>query len=225
MKPHAVDLLFVARNDERRRLGRCQRPATYKLASGRKVVTRNKRTRVNSFLSVGPYLSAARMPSKAEIGSAAMNAALNFLWFLLGGWLTGLLWFVFGAIMAITVIGLPWARSCFVLGRFCLFPFGYDVISRRELTGESDLGTGALGTIGNILWFLTFGWIQGMSHLVSAILLAVTIIGIPFSIQHLKLAGASLAPVGKTVRPKELVALAKQENAMTLLQRLRQHQA
>lgn len=124
---------------------------------------------------------------------------LNILWFVLGGFLAGLAWFFAGIVMAITIIGLPWARSAFVLANFSLAPFGRDVVSRRDLTGRDDLGTGALGTIGNIVWFILCGWWLAIGHIMAAAALGVTIIGIPFAIQHVKLAIASLLPVGKTV--------------------------
>ncbi len=79
---------------------------------------------------------------------------LNVLWFITGGVLAGLAWVLAGVIMAITIVGLPWARSCFMLARFSFWPFGYDIISRDTLYGREDLGTGALGTVGNVIWFV-----------------------------------------------------------------------
>ncbi len=150
-----------------------------------------------------------------------MSLALNFLWLICGGLIAGLGWFFAGLVMAISVIGLPWARSCFMLGRFSLAPFGYDVISRRTLRGYDDLGTGAIGFFGNVIWFVLFGWILALWHLFWAIALAFTIIGIPFAFQHLKLAGASLFPVGKTVQSNELVSYARREDAYERYQAMR----
>jgi uncharacterized membrane protein YccF (DUF307 family) len=124
---------------------------------------------------------------------------LNVLWFILGGFIAGLAWILAGLIMAITIIGLPWARSCFMLARFSFWPFGYDIVSRDQLYGREDLGTGTLGTVGNVIWFVLAGWWLAIGHIAAAIGLAVTIIGIPFAWQHVKLAIASLFPVGKTV--------------------------
>ncbi len=124
---------------------------------------------------------------------------LNVLWFITGGVVAGLAWCLAGIIMAITIIGLPWARSCFMLARFTFWPFGYDIVSREKLYGEHDLGTGAFGTIGNIVWFVLAGWWLALMHISAAIAYAVTIIGIPFAWQHVKLAVASLFPVGKSV--------------------------
>jgi uncharacterized membrane protein YccF (DUF307 family) len=128
-----------------------------------------------------------------------MNVILNVLWFILGGFIAGLGWLLAGVIMAITIIGLPWARSCFMLALFTFWPFGHDVINRRDYYGRDDLGTGAFGTLGNIVWFVLAGWWLALMHIAAAIALGITIIGLPFAYQHLKLAIASLAPVGKSV--------------------------
>ena len=131
-----------------------------------------------------------------------MRLLLNLLWFVLGGLVMGLGWALAGILCAITVVGLPWARSCFVLARFSLWPFGQEAVSRRELTGRADLGTGPQGLVGNGLWFLLAGWWLAMGHLGSALACFITIIGIPFGIQHIKLALIALAPVGMTVVTK-----------------------
>jgi uncharacterized membrane protein YccF (DUF307 family) len=130
---------------------------------------------------------------------SAMSLILNILWFVLGGAISGLAWVLAGLLMAITIVGLPWARSCFMLASFSFFPFGRDVVSRRDLTGRDDLGTGTLGAIGNIVWFVLCGWWLAIWHLSAAVALGITIIGIPFALQHIKLAIASLFPVGKSV--------------------------
>jgi uncharacterized membrane protein YccF (DUF307 family) len=132
---------------------------------------------------------------------------LNLLWFILGGWLAGLAWALAGVIMAITIVGLPWARSCFMIARYSFWPFGFDIVSRDQYYGEEDLGTGALGTIGNMIWFVLAGWWLALGHISLAIGLACSIIGIPFAWAHVKLAMASLFPVGKTVVPVDELRL------------------
>jgi uncharacterized membrane protein YccF (DUF307 family) len=132
---------------------------------------------------------------------------LNILWFVLGGFFAGLAWILAGIIMAITIIGLPWARSCFVIARYTFWPFGYDIASREDVYGRPDLGTGALGTIGNIIWFVLAGWWLAIMHISAAVTLAITIIGIPFAWAHVKLALASLFPVGKTIVPVDELRL------------------
>jgi uncharacterized membrane protein YccF (DUF307 family) len=132
---------------------------------------------------------------------------LNLLWFILGGWLAGLLWILAGVIMAVTIIGLPWARACFMIARYSFWPFGYDIVSRDAYYGREDIGTGTLGTIGNIIWFVFAGWWLALIHISAAIALTCSIIGIPFAWAHVKLAVASLFPIGKTVVPVDHVQL------------------
>jgi uncharacterized membrane protein YccF (DUF307 family) len=131
-----------------------------------------------------------------------MSAIGNVLWFILGGLWMGLGWWLAGLICAVTIVGIPWAKSCFVIGQFAFLPFGKEAISRAERNGVDDVGTGALGMIGNVLWFLFAGIWLAIGHMVAACACFITIIGIPFGIQHLKLAVLALAPVGKTIVSK-----------------------
>ncbi|HCM1328915.1 TPA: YccF domain-containing protein [Vibrio parahaemolyticus] len=133
----------------------------------------------------------------------------NIIWFLFGGVFMGLLWWLFGILAFISIIGIPWGRACFVMGNFSFFPFGKEAISRDELTNEMDIGTSPLGVIGNVLWFVFAGLWLAIGHILSAAACFVTIIGIPFALQHLKLAVISLAPIGKTVVTSEEAAIAR----------------
>ena len=126
---------------------------------------------------------------------------LNLLWLLLGGVVMALGWWLAGLLCALTIVGLPWARACFVIGNFALWPFGQEAVNRRELNGRHDLGTGPLGLVGNVVWFVVAGWWLAIGHLSSALACFVSIIGIPFGIQHIKLALIALAPVGMTIQP------------------------
>lgn len=126
---------------------------------------------------------------------------LNILWVALGGFWMALGWAVAAVIMAITIIGLPWARAAFAIAAYTLFPFGQKAVSREVYFGRSDVGTGPLGLIGNIIWLVLAGWWLALGHVVTAVLLAVTIVGIPFAWAHLKLAGIALWPIGKVIVP------------------------
>lgn len=130
-----------------------------------------------------------------------LRLLLNLLWLILGGLPMALAWWLAGLLMVISIIGIPWAKAAFVIGRFSLWPFGYRVADRRDLFGHSDIGSGPLGMIGNIIWFVLAGLWLSIGHLLSALLCFITIIGIPFGLQHLKLAQISLFPIGKTVVP------------------------
>lgn len=150
-----------------------------------------------------------------------MRSIGNFLWFILGGVFMGLGWWLAGLIAFISIVGIPWARACFVIGNFTFFPFGREAISRHELTHEEDLGTGPWGLVGNVVWFLLAGVWLAIGHVISAAACFVTIIGIPFAIQHLKLAGIALAPVGKTIVSTEVAAAAREANARAHVARMR----
>ena len=128
-----------------------------------------------------------------------LRTLFNIIWIVLGGLPMALGWWLAALLCAITVVGLPWARSCWVIGQFSLWPFGYEAVNRKQLSGREDLGTGFLGILGNVIWFLVAGWWLAIGHLSSALACFVTIIGIPFGIQHIKLAVIALAPVGMTV--------------------------
>lgn len=123
----------------------------------------------------------------------------NVLWFVLGGFVMGLAWCLLGVLAFITIIGIPWGRACFVIGVFAFFPFGKEAVNRKTLTQQEDIGTGALGFLGNVIWFFLAGIWLAIGHLVSAVACFVTIIGIPFGIQHIKLATISLAPIGQQI--------------------------
>lgn len=142
-----------------------------------------------------------------------MTTIGNFLWFIFGGVLMGLGWWLVSALAFITIVGAPWGRACFVIGKFAFFPFGQQAIDRKELTQQGDIGTSPFGTLGNIIWFVFAGIWLAIGHVATAIALAVTLIGIPFAWQHLKLAGIALAPIGKTIVPTETAVAARQTNA------------
>ncbi|NQZ80933.1 MAG: YccF domain-containing protein [Colwellia sp.] len=150
-----------------------------------------------------------------------MRTIGNLIWFIFGGVMMGLAWCFFGLLAFISIVGIPWGRSCFVMAGFSFFPFGKEAIARDELTQYEDIGTGGLGMLGNIIWFIFAGFWLALGHVLSAIACFITIIGIPFALQHLKLAGISIAPVGKTVVTKEVAAAARNANAQAVVASLR----
>jgi uncharacterized membrane protein YccF (DUF307 family) len=134
-----------------------------------------------------------------------LQLVLNILWIVTGGVWMALGWLIAALIMAVTIIGLPWARAALNLAAYSFLPFGQKAVDRREWTGQEDLGTGPLGAIGNVLWLILAGWWLALGHLITAVALAVTIIGIPFAWAHLKLAGIALWPIGKMIVPSDSV--------------------
>jgi uncharacterized membrane protein YccF (DUF307 family) len=136
-----------------------------------------------------------------------VSLILNILWLVFGGVWMAIAWVIAAIIMAITIIGLPWAWAALNIASYTLFPFGRMAVSRAEYSGRHDIGTGTFGLLGNIIWLVLAGWWLALGHLVTAVLLAITIIGIPFAWAHLKLAGIALWPIGKTIVPTDAAPL------------------
>lgn len=123
-----------------------------------------------------------------------MTLILNVLWLVFGGLWMALGWLLAALIMAITIVGLPWAPAALRIAGYTLLPFGNQAV---------DADPGSLSFIGNILWFILAGWWLALGHLITAVGLAVTIIGIPFAWAHLKLAGLTLAPLATAIVPRD----------------------
>ncbi len=129
----------------------------------------------------------------------------------------GLVWFLYGILAFVSILGIPWGRSCFMLANFSVFPFGRTIINRKLLNQKDDLGTGLLGFFGNIIWLIFGGWVLALGHLSLGLMFCITIIGIPFGFQHFKLAVASLLPVGNAVVSNELAQAVYNNEASTEL--------
>jgi uncharacterized membrane protein YccF (DUF307 family) len=138
---------------------------------------------------------------------SAISFLLNLLWIVFGGLAMALGWAIAGVIMAITIIGIPWARAAINIAKYALLPFGSKAVSRSEYTGQEDIGTGPLGAIGNIIWLVLAGWWLALGHLIFAVILFISIIGIPFGWAHLKLAGLALWPIGKEIVPADAMPM------------------
>jgi len=136
---------------------------------------------------------------------SVLSFLLNLAWIVCGGFWMAVGWLIAAVIMAITIIGIPWARAAFNIAFYTLLPFGQTAVSRADQTGYDDVGTGPLGVIGNIIWLVLAGWWLALGHLLTAVLLAITLIGIPFAWAHLKLAGLALWPIGKMIVPLDQV--------------------
>lgn len=124
-----------------------------------------------------------------------MQVLLNILWIVLGGGIAiALEYFLAGLILCLTVIGIPFGLQAFKLAGLAIWPFGKDI---AEIPRSAP--NAAVGTVANVLWLVLAGiWIF-LSHVGLAVALALTIIGIPFAIQHVKLAVLSLWPFGRRV--------------------------
>ena len=120
-----------------------------------------------------------------------MTFLLNLVWLVFGGGLLSAFgWALAALLMAISIVGLPWAPAALRVADYTLMPFG----RRIEAAGSAPVNL-----LGNIVWFVLAGWWLALGHLLLAVGLAVTIIGLPFAWAHLKLAHLTLAPVGTEV--------------------------
>ncbi|MCA8211622.1 YccF domain-containing protein [Burkholderia vietnamiensis] len=146
----------------------------------------------------------------------------NTIWFIfLGGFWSWLIWLIGSALAFVSIVGIPWGRACYNISELAAAPFGKEAINRRELTQRKDIGTSAFGTVGNLFWFVLCGFWLAAAHCIAGVLCCITIIGIPFGLQHFKLAGLAVAPIGKSIVTKELADEARKTNAKQDLQKLR----
>lgn len=116
----------------------------------------------------------------------------NILWFVLGGFLVSLYYFIVGLLFCITIIGIPFGLQLIKLAGFALWPFGH------EIQPDTNDG-GCLAIIMNVIWILVAGVEIAMLHLTFGVFLCLTIIGIPFGVQHFKMALLALIPFGKKI--------------------------
>lgn len=125
---------------------------------------------------------------------------LNLLWFFLGGFASGLAWLFGGVLLALTVVGLPWAFAAWRIASYSFWPFGREIVWREP--NPADLGAGCLGLGLNLIWLVLAGWYIALAHILIAVPQFVSIIGIPFALKNVELAKLSLAPVGRTIRDR-----------------------
>jgi uncharacterized membrane protein YccF (DUF307 family) len=123
-----------------------------------------------------------------------MSLIGNLLWLLLGGLVTSIQYVVAAVGLFVTIIGIPWGVQALKLAMLALLPFGH------EVTPPDETGQGGLGLVLNVIWLLVGGiWIC-LTHVFFAAVCAITIIGIPFAVQHWKLAKLALTPFGREIR-------------------------
>ena len=118
-----------------------------------------------------------------------MSVLGNLLWFICGGFIAGISWAALGLFWCITIVGIPVGLQCFKMAGLSFLPFGKEV----------QLGGGAGSLLLNILWLLLSGIWLAIEHAVCGLVLCITIIGIPFGLQHFKLAKLALMPFGAEV--------------------------
>ena len=121
-----------------------------------------------------------------------MRLILNIIWLVLAGIWLAIGYVIAAVLLAITIIGIPFAVQSIKLAVYALWPFG------RALVRTNTRHTG-LRIVGNILWFVLAGWWLALEHVIVGVLLCITIIGIPLGVGSFKMAGAALAPFGREV--------------------------
>lgn len=122
-----------------------------------------------------------------------MNIIGNILWIVLGGLVIFLMYVISSVLLCLTIIGIPFGIQTLKLSLLALVPFGKDVVNKPNEPG-------CLSTIMNIIWILIGGLWISLTHFVFGLLLAVTIIGIPFALQHFKLGMLAFTPFGTEIR-------------------------
>ena len=118
-----------------------------------------------------------------------MSFLAKIIWFIFGGWYTGLSWLVLGMLWCLTIVGIPLGVQCFKFAGLSAAPFGKDV----------QYGCSVGSFVLNILWIILTGVPMAIEHAVTGLVLCCTIIGIPFGLQHLKMAKLALMPFGTSV--------------------------
>ena len=122
-----------------------------------------------------------------------MNVLGNIVWLILGGLLTAIMYWIAGLLLCCTIIGIPFGVQLLKIGLLALWPFGH------ELVPKSGNSAGCTSVIFNVLWILLGWWEVALTHITFGLILCCTIVGIPWGLQHFKLALASLLPFGKEI--------------------------
>lgn len=122
-----------------------------------------------------------------------MSLIGNLIWLIFGGFVAAIGYILGGLLTCLTIIGIPFGLQAIKIGIASLTPFGKEVVA-------SEKADSPLRLIFDIIWVVLFGWEIAIAHLISALILAITIIGLPFAKQHLKLVVMALLPFGRDLR-------------------------
>ncbi|MCB9418277.1 MAG: YccF domain-containing protein [Ardenticatenaceae bacterium] len=117
----------------------------------------------------------------------------NIIWLIFGGFLAGLGYILGGLLLCLTIIGIPFGMQSINLGIATMAPFGKDVVAEEH-------GDGFIRMVFNVIWIVLFGWEIAIAHLTGGLILAVTIVGIPFAKQHFKLIPVALFPFSYSLK-------------------------
>lgn len=137
-------------------------------------------------------------PDDPVVSLSSVKIIGNIVWLLLAGLWLAIGYVIAGIVACIFIVTIPFGVQSFKLAAYCLWPFGRAVVDRPN----ADI---ALGLVANVIWFLVAGWWLTLAHLAAAVLLAITVIGLPFALVSVRMAGLALAPFGKQIVPAESV--------------------
>ena len=147
---------------------------------------------INNRISSCPIQNISLPLQSQNVKYTTMNFLGNLVWLIMGGLLTAVMYWIAGLLMCITIIGIPFGVQLFKIGTLALWPFGHDFTPKNN-------DTSCLQVVFNVLWILLGWWEIALTHLVFGLILCCTIVGIPWGVQHFKLAIASVFPFGKEV--------------------------
>lgn len=122
-----------------------------------------------------------------------MNFLGNIVWLVFGGLIASLIYFLSGLLICITIVGIPFGVQLFKFAGYALWPFGREVVSKPN-------DGGCLSLVMNALWIVCGWWELALTHASFGLILCITIVGIPFGVQHFKMALLSIFPFGKEIR-------------------------
>lgn len=122
-----------------------------------------------------------------------MSILGNIIWLIFGGFVAGLGYIFGGLLLCVTIVGIPFGMQAIKIGVATLTPFGKDIV-------EGENANSPLRIVFNLIWLVVFGWEIAVAHLIGAIILGVTVIGIPFALQHIKLIPLALFPFGRNLQ-------------------------
>jgi len=120
-----------------------------------------------------------------------MKTVLNIIWLVLSGFWLFLGYVLAGVAMCVLIVTIPWGIASFRIARYALWPFGREVVTKPT--------SGVWSFLGNVVWIILAGWWLALVHLVTGLLLCITIIGIPLGVANFKMVPISLLPLGKEI--------------------------
>lgn len=122
-----------------------------------------------------------------------MKTLLNVIWLFLSGFWMAVGYTLAGIVCCVLIITIPFGLASFRIANYALWPFGRTIEQRRE--------SGPMSLVGNVIWIVFAGWWLAIGHVVTGLLLCLTVVGIPLGVANFKLIPVSLVPLGSRIVP------------------------